>query len=94
MRLGRLATHFVHLHPQYSSEKEDKKMDIKCLNCGCEVDLAQAVFENYLGTVKCFSCSSMRGLKIQDRVLHESSLFEIRKKHLFSLPENESVSIV
>ena len=42
MRLGRLTTHFVHLHPQYSSEKEDKKMDIKCLNCGCEVDLAQA----------------------------------------------------
>jgi len=54
-------------------------MDIKCLNCGREINLDHAVFENYKGTVKCFSCSSMMEVRIRETVLQEASLLTLKK---------------
>jgi hypothetical protein len=85
---------FLSLQPQEKSGKEDEKMEIKCPACGRWINLDHAVFENYVGTVKCFSCSSMMEVKIKDRVLHESNLYLIPNKRLFSLREKEAVSMV
>jgi len=52
-------------------------MNIKCLTCGRGINLNHAVFENYFGTVKCFSCNSMMEVKIRERVLHEASLLTL-----------------
>ena len=54
-------------------------MEIKCVNCGRRVNLDHAVFVNYVGTVKCFSCSSLMEVKIKDRVLHGASLLSLKK---------------
>jgi len=54
-------------------------MDIKCLTCGREINLDHVVFENYFGTVKCFSCNSMMEVKIKERVLHGASLLTLKK---------------
>ena len=40
-------------------EREDKKMEIKCISCGREINLDHKVFENYSGPIKCFCCSAM-----------------------------------
>jgi len=54
-------------------------MEIKCVNCGRRVNLDHAVFVNYIGTVKCFSCSSLMEVEIKDRVLHGASLLSLKK---------------
>ena len=59
-------------------------MDIKCLTCGCGINLDHVVFENYTGTVKCFSCSSMMEVKIRERVLQEANVLTL-KKHFAGL---------
>lgn len=72
--------HFLSLHPQEKSRKEDEKVEIKCLTCGRGVNLDHKVFENYFGTAKCFSCSSMMEVKIRDRVLHETRLVTVKNQ--------------
>ena len=79
MRLSRLTTHFVHLCHQDSSKKEDEKMEIQCVSCGRGVNLDHALFENYVGTVKCVFCSPLMEVKKRDRVLHGASLLAIKK---------------
>jgi hypothetical protein len=74
MRLSRLTTHIASLPLQHFTNKGHEKMEIKCVNCGRPVNLDHAVFENYVGTVKCFSCSSMMDVSIKEKVLHEASL--------------------
>ena len=54
-------------------------MEIKCFICGHEVNLDHGVFANYVGPVKCFSCSSLMEVKIKDRVLHGASLLSLKK---------------
>jgi hypothetical protein len=38
-------------------------MKIMCISCGREVNLDHAVFEDYEGPVKCFSCSAMMEMR-------------------------------
>lgn len=78
MRLGRLATHFVSLQPHDRYRKEDEKMEIKCVTCGRAINLDHAIFENYFGPVKCFSCSSMMEVKIKEKVLHGAILLTLK----------------
>ena len=54
-------------------------MEIKCVNCGRLVNLDHAVFENYVGTVKCFSCSTIMDVNIKEKVLREVSPSMIEK---------------
>ena len=68
-------------------------MDIKCLTCGREINLDHAVFENYFGTVKCFSCSSIMEVKIKERVLQEASLLTL-KNHFARLRDKYASPIV
>ena len=79
MRLARLTTHFVSLQSQDRRKKEDRKVDIKCLTCGRGINSDHAVFKNYFGTVKCFSCSSMMEVKIMEGVLHGANLLMPKK---------------
>jgi len=67
-------------------------MKIKCVNCEREVNLDHAVFENYFGTIKCFSCSSMMEVKIKDKVLQEASLLTLNK-HFARLRDRYAGSI-
>jgi hypothetical protein len=45
-------------------------MKMKCLSCGCEMNLDQQVFSNFRGSIQCFSCraameiQTMRGVLI------------------------------
>ena len=71
--------HFISLNPHDRCRKEVLRMDIKCLTCGRVINLDHVVFENYFGTVKCFSCSSMMEVKIRDRVLREASVLTLKK---------------
>jgi hypothetical protein len=48
-------------------------MEIKCPICGRRINLEHLIFENYFGTVKCFSCISMLEVKIRDGVLLDSN---------------------
>jgi ribosomal protein S27E len=61
------------------SKKEDEKMEIKCFICGHEVNLDHGVFANYVGTVKCFSCSYLMEVEMKGRVLHGTSLLSLKK---------------
>lgn len=49
-------------------------MEIKCVTCGRVINLDHSVFENYVGPVKCFSCSSMMEVRIKEKVLHGAIL--------------------
>jgi len=55
-------------------------MEIKCVNCGHRLNLDHAVFDNYAGTVKCFSCSSIMEVKIEERILHGARLLTLEKR--------------
>ena len=80
MRLGRLTTHISSLFfHQDLSKMGHEKMEIKCVNCGRPVNLDHAVFENFVGTVKCFSCSTIMDVNIKEKVLHEASLSTLEK---------------
>jgi len=79
MRLSRLTTHITSLPLQDRCKKGHEKMEIKCVNCGRPVNLDHAVFENFVGTVKCFSCSTMMDVSIKEKVLHEASLSTLEK---------------
>ena len=65
-------------------------METKCFICGHEVNFVHGVFANYVGTVKCFSCSSLMEVEMKGRVLHGASLLS-RKKH-FPRVEQKSES--
>lgn len=38
-------------------------MKVDCVSCGYEINLEHSVFQDYDGTVKCFSCGAMMNLK-------------------------------
>lgn len=53
-------------HDQCFSLSEKKRwgdMKVKCIFCGHELNLNHCAFDNYTGSVKCFSCSRMMELR-------------------------------
>jgi ribosomal protein S27E len=57
-------------------------MKVRCLSCGHELNLDHAVFHDYSGPVKCFSCSAMMELK--------TSRGEVYSIHSLAVFRNES----
>lgn len=61
-------------YAQIQKRKEADTMEIKCLSFGHSVNLDHVVFQNYFGTVKCFTCSSKPEVKTKEGVLLDASL--------------------
>jgi hypothetical protein len=68
-------------------------MEIKCLTCKRGINLDHVVFDNYLGPVKCFSCSSMMEVEIKKGRLLEASLL-LSRKESFGARQKEASAIV
>lgn len=49
-------------------------MEITCFSCGQRLNLSEVGFQNYFGTVKCSTCSSMLEVKTKDGVLLGANL--------------------
>ena len=70
--LPRLAVHGT----SKSHGLQEKRIQIGCVSCGCEISLDQETFGHYRGPVKCFSCSAMLGIKTESGVLESIELTE------------------
>jgi hypothetical protein len=44
-------------------------MKMKCLSCGCEINLGQQVFSDFKGSIQCFSCRSAMEIQTMRGVL-------------------------
>ena len=55
---------------------QEKRAHITCVSCGCEITSDQEMFYYYSGPAKCFSCSSMLGIKMESGVLEPTLLIE------------------
>jgi hypothetical protein len=42
-----------------------RQMRVECFSCGYEINLYHKVFEDYKGTVKCYSCGAMMEIKTE-----------------------------
>jgi ribosomal protein S27E len=51
-----------------------KTMKMVCIVCGKEVNLDHAIFQNYQGPVKCFSCGTMMEVKSTQGTLDNVAL--------------------
>ena len=68
-------------------------MEVKCLTCKRGINLDHVVFENYLGPVKCFSCSSMMEVETKEGVVLRANA-SIPKRHSFEVRQEEASPIV
>ena len=68
-------------------------MEIKCLTCKRGINLDHVVFENYVGPVKWFSCTSMMEVEIKKGLLLEASSL-ISRKESFGARQKEATPVV
>lgn len=52
-------------------------MKIQCVICGREINLNHDVFENYMGSVKCFCCSAMMEICTRQGALEAVNLSHV-----------------
>jgi len=49
-------------------------MKINCISCGRDINLDHDVFNDYQGSIKCFSCDAMMEIKARGGVLDSINL--------------------
>ena len=52
-------------------------MEISCISCGRGISLDHEVFNDYEGSVKCFSCSAMMDIKTTKGNLETADLLSL-----------------
>jgi ribosomal protein S27E len=52
-------------HVDSAAENGGRLMRVECFSCGYEINLYHKVFEDYRGTVKCYSCGAMMVIRTE-----------------------------
>lgn len=58
------------------TKKEGMGVKMQCLSCEREINLDHSVFDDYRGSVKCFSCKAMMYVQTEKGALDSATLLE------------------
>jgi len=50
-------------NPVLNKHEEEWPMKVKCVSCGYEINLDHKIFDDYSGSIKCYSCHTVMEVK-------------------------------